>query len=434
MHLNRTFFHNNASSELVLQGQCCDVTETSGNASPGFDNAGFVDSVTTLQGTDNSFPSRSGIDSHRTRSVFGCDVAAFPYLLGHDNTDAKTDAHVRSVKSLPFPQHGNMHVAHIDREMCVALINSTRVYDGVRILSLLEIADTRRVRSGDVVGKLVVQGVSDPESDLIVPEPFTISALSCVSFGERVMVLVPSDAAVDSRGMRTELAFGGLRLRAVAGFTHFGLSVPSEFFCKIVFHLRSEHIVPLFQTGAINKSFGAFENRFFPPPSRPSIRFNHALGESVDFEVTPQGVALYDVPWVGATQSILCLNGAQFFHVGHVTVLVDAPLSFVVLAPTPTAYGSTVVALLARTDISPYCGQQLVDLVARARIEDDDPAFLDSNRFGLASMNNFGCSRSDLDLRVITHGDDVVSYYVKPKYKFDIRDALYMRSRSNIGK
>lgn len=389
-----------------------------------------------LDGHINDIDGRGAmvLGNRKHRRIHGVMVPADLSAVISDNSRSRNDAK----SAAPFPQRGNVHVAHLDADMCDILVNCSRVYDNSQPVGVAEAANVRVVHSGDTVGELSICYSSVVSPHVITPATITIVTACGLIFGERFMVLIPCASTDNVIADELELSLGGLRLRSVVGFSHFGISIPSRYFSKLVFHTRgTRRFTCMFQTGNINKGFGHFQTRFGSIPRLPSLRFSHALGQGVNINNTPQGVALYAVEWVGATQSILRFSDARFFHVGHVTVLLDKSVTFIVLAPTPTAYKTSVVALLAGASLSPISGESLVDCVSRARINDGCEANEERERHVISELNNFGCPRTSSDILVTTYTAELVRYYAVPFSKFDRRSYFHYgaeyRSAKRVG-
>jgi len=314
----------------------------------------------------------------------------------------------------PRPQHGDMHIAHLDKKMCELLLDNTRVYDSVLMGDDMVSWAGHKVHSGDIVGQARTQifdkmGLTASQINDGISVSF--AGIRGVTFGSRVMISLPVRYGVDNHATDVELAFGGLRVRSVAGYTHFGISIPSEYFSKLVFHVRrTSAVFCLFQTGRINKTFGELAKHRSLFSNIPSVRFSHPLGSCVDVGLTPKTITLYDVVWSGATQTVFQATNTQFFHAGHVTMLFDGVVAFNILVPTRKHDTMSTFAILSHdTTLNHNAAMQFSDHLSGLR------SGTGSGVGGVATW----CSHHVENLRIITYNQkSVYNYRVLPRGVF----------------
>lgn len=256
-----------------------------------------------------------------------------------------------TVVSAHVPQHAHTHVAHLDAKMCDLLIGASKVYDHVRMSQGIPASDVKAVHSGDMVGHFrtsVFSTLGYSQSEIDRGISVSITSIGDFNLGARTMLLLPTDDLAGEFATDVEIAMGGLRLRSLPGYSHFGMSFPSEYLSKVVFHVsKTALLFCRFQTGRINKTFGKmerFQRQFF---NGPSVRFSHPLGSNVDQFLTPRKAPLYTISWNPGSQSVLQLIGVKFFHLGHVVILLNRQDSFNILVPSTTSATSARMAIVS---------------------------------------------------------------------------------------
>jgi len=258
--------------------------------------------------------------------------------------------HAASVAMGGFPTHNDAFVVHLNEAACVQLINNTRLYDHVKQESDVLVWDTRRVHSGDVTARVHTQafaklGFTDTEIHQGVSVAMT--GIGGIDLGERTMVLLPNATSFASGTVgEAEMSLGGLRIKAYAGFTHFGISFPSQFVNKLVIHARGVAAVCAhIRTGKINKALGDLVNHPAVDDRIPTLNLSHVVAQDADCVRIPEGAPMYKVRWSGRSQTALAFHAAQFMNVGNVSVLLTQPVLFQLV--TPTRRSSTVSYIAA---------------------------------------------------------------------------------------
>jgi len=272
-----------------------------------------------------------------------------------------------------FPTHSVMQIAHLNAAICEDLIFNTRVYQSVCRGGDAFVWDTRKTRSGDIIGRMHTEAFSKTgctAGEIDTGVSISFSGIGGISLGERTMIVVGSNALGADTISGVELALGGLRLRMQNGYSHFGISVPSRYLDKVIIHTRGRNAVYChFQTGLVNKSLGSLADHRDVKQDIGSIRFSNVIPNDIDYLRVPQFMPLYKVRWTGNTQTVLSFNKAQFLNVGPLTVLLDHPIDFNMLTPSRRSGTVSYFALLAFSEVgdSVETYRQLADVINAGR-------------------------------------------------------------------
>jgi len=337
------------------------------------------------------------------------------------------------------PTRADMHVAHLDERMCKMLIRNTQVYASVTKLACMHAWDLKSVVSGDTVGFATSGALRDHGiSESVIEKGVSVSfeSLRGVDYGDRIMIVVPAQRLAYGTPAEVEISFGGMRLTSHGGYNYFGLSVPACYFSDIVFHVKSTSaLFCRFQTGVIDKGYGSLIRHKSIRFHHPSVAFSHDLGGDIDPFLTPYGMPTYDVQWVGSTQTTLQMFGVQFFHVGHVTILLTVPANFNFLVPTRSGGSLSRFAILSHR-YAPLVETSLLlsDVIAGKRPAAHQSWGRDFSLDDTFVSLGFKLDHNQRDLRIITYDKGVpVEYGFFESGVNDIPDTIVNASIAKYG-
>lgn len=295
-----------------------------------------------------------------------------------------------------FPTHNMMQIAHLNAAACEDLISNTRVYQAVRRGGDAFVWDTRKTRSGDVIGRMHTEAFSKAgfsPDEIRTGVSVSFAGIGGLELGDRTMVVFGSTTFGADTDAGVEIALGGLRLRKQAGFSHFGISVPTQYLDKLIVHTKGRNSVYChFQTGAVDKSLGILAEHRGVNESSASIRLSNAVQYDVDYQRVPQSMFMYRVTWTGNTQTVLSFKRTQFLNIGSLTLLLDVPKDFDILTPSRRSGTVSYFAALAFSHLGESSEQyvQLANIIGASRHPIDT--------VGVALSDDEKCAVSQLEL------------------------------------